>query len=118
MADKWEHKCTKCGLCCHEKAVYGRQLVIDLDSWCEFFDPHTKTCKVYVQRFTQSKRCEKMSRWKAMFASYLPDSCAYVQWAKEHHIRFALKRKLRFIHSMTYPSEDSDDDPVYQAFQA
>ncbi|MGE4583585.1 MAG: hypothetical protein AB7C91_02970 [Sphaerochaeta sp.] len=117
MAECWEDKCAKCGMCCHEKAVYGRNLVIDLDSWCEFFDPHTKQCTVYVERFVHAERCRRLTWWRAMFASYLPDSCAYVQWAKQNHLRFAKPRFLRFIHSKTCPPEDPDD-PLYQVFRA
>ena len=97
--------------------MYGRQLVIDLDSWCEFFDPKTKQCTVYVERFTKSNRCKKMTYLRAMFASYLPDSCAYVKWAKANHIRFAPHRMLRFIHSKKYPSDESDND-IYTAFRS
>ncbi len=39
MGAKWESKCSRCGLCCHEKVVSGNTLVIDLDSRCEFYDP-------------------------------------------------------------------------------
>jgi uncharacterized cysteine cluster protein YcgN (CxxCxxCC family) len=114
MCKSWEDKCHRCGLCCHEKVVYGNTLVIDLDSWCEFFDPATKQCKVYAERFVRSVRCKKMTRWRAMFASYLHDDCAYVQWARKRGIRFAKPRYLRLIHSKTCPSEDSDD-PIYIA---
>lgn len=117
MGNCWESKCTKCGLCCHEKAVYGKKLVIDLDSWCEFFDPKTKQCTVYTQRFTRCQRCKKMTYLRAMFASYLPDSCGYVTWARSHHIRFVKRRILQFIHSKNCPQEDSDDH-LYKAFQA
>ncbi|MGE4453102.1 MAG: hypothetical protein AB7D92_01090 [Sphaerochaeta sp.] len=118
MGRKWENKCHKCGLCCHEKAVYGRELVIDLDSWCEYFDPTTKQCTIYAERFTQSHRCKKMTPLRAMFASYLHENCAYVQWARRYHIRFAKKRILRFIHSKTCPDEDSDENDLYEAFNA
>ena len=111
----WENKCHRCGLCCHEKVLYSGQLVIDLDSWCEFFDPKTKQCKIYAERFIRSLRCKKMTRLRAMFASYLAPSCAYVEWAQQKGLRFAKKRRLRFIHSKTKESEDSDD-PIYNVF--
>ncbi len=108
-ASSWESKCHRCGLCCHEKAVYGRQLVIDLDSWCEHFDPATRQCKIYYERFSQSNRCRKISVWKAMTASYLPPECGYVQWARALHIRMAFPRRLRYIHSRG-PTNDSSSD--------
>lgn len=106
----WEDKCSRCGLCCHEKATYGKMLVIDLDSWCEFFDPVAKQCTVYAERFTRSKRCRKMTYLRAMFASYIPETCSYVQWAKTNHIRFAPHRMLRFIHSKSCPSDETDKE--------
>jgi len=102
-------------MCCHEKAVYGRLLVIDLDSWCEFFDPETKRCKVYAERFSKSNRCKKMTYLRAMFASYLPPDCAYAQWAAQNHIRFTPHRMLRLIHSKNCPPDESDK-LIYTAF--
>jgi uncharacterized cysteine cluster protein YcgN (CxxCxxCC family) len=113
----WEKTCTKCGLCCHEKAVYGHILVIDLDSWCEFFDPKTKQCTVYAERFVKSTRCRKVNYLRAMFSSYLPESCAYVQWAAENHIRFSPNRMLRLIHSKNCPPDDPDTE-LYEIFGA
>jgi hypothetical protein len=52
-----------------------------------------------------------------MFATYLPDSCGYVGWARHNHLRFAKRRFIRYIHSKTCPPEDSDD-PLYDAFRA
>lgn len=117
MGNCWEDKCKQCGMCCHEKAVYGKSLVIDLDSWCEFFDPKTKQCKVYAQRFAHSERCQKVTYLKAMFASYLPDDCGYVQWAAENHIRFSPHRMLRLIHSKNCPTDETDK-PLFEAFNA
>lgn len=115
MSKCWEEKCIRCGFCCHEKAVYGRNLVIDLDSWCEHFDPKTRQCTVYTERFIRNERCRKMTVWKAMFATYLPDNCAYVSWAKQNHLRFARHRFIRTIHSRTCPPEESDE-PLYNVF--
>ncbi len=112
MCGNWEGKCRRCGLCCHEKAIYGRQLVIDLDSWCEFFDPATRQCTIYHKRFAQSNRCRRVTRLCAMFASYLPPECGYVQWAKAKHIRMAFPRKIRFIHSRS----DGEDEQLREAF--
>ena len=115
MGAKWESKCSRCGLCCHEKVVSGNTPVIDLDSRCEFYDPKSKQCTVYAERFVESKRCLKMTVWRAMFASYIPETCAYAQWARMGRIRFARKRYLRIIHTKTCPAEDGED-PFYSAF--
>lgn len=115
MSSKWEQKCSRCGLCCHEKVVSGNTLVIDLDSWCEFYDPKTKECTVYAERFVQCQRCRKMNLWRAMFASYISETCAYAQWARSKNLRVARKRYLRLIHTKTCPSEDGED-PLYSVF--
>lgn len=107
----WENKCQKCGLCCHEKVRYGRELVFDLDSWCEFFDPATRSCSVYFERFKKSTRCKPVTKLKAMCATYLPDECAYVKWARARHIRLAFPRRIRFIHSRS--DSDSDDSQIF-----
>ena len=115
MGVKWENKCSRCGLCCHEKVVSGNTLVIDLDSWCEFYDPKSKQCTVYAKRFVECERCRKMTVWRAMFASYIPETCAYAEWARKGHIRFDRKRYLRLIHTKTCPAEDGEDS-LYSAF--
>jgi uncharacterized cysteine cluster protein YcgN (CxxCxxCC family) len=112
----WESHCKKCGLCCHEKVIINDTLVIDLDSYCEHYDIKTKTCKIYATRFVDSVRCKKVTLAKAMFASYLPPTCGYVEWAKLKRIRFSSIRMLRLIHSKQPSSEDDADNSIYQCF--
>lgn len=104
----WEEKCTRCGLCCHEKVVIGRNVMYDLDSYCEHYDPSTHQCKIYLDRLELHARCRRISRFTAMFASYLPDSCAYVQWARSHHLRFAARRHIRYFRGDRGDTEDDD----------
>lgn len=106
---KWESHCKKCGLCCHEKIIVDKTLVIDLDSCCEHYDVKTKTCKVYATRFVDSIRCQKVTLFKAIFAPYLPSTCGYVEWAKLKYIRFSRVRLLRLIHSKQPCSSDDPD---------
>jgi len=89
----WEELCTDCGLCCHEKAVDKHFLLIDADAVCSFYDSGKKRCSIYAKRFEECPRCLKVTPFRACFAPYLPSSCAYVQWARSHHIRFARKRE-------------------------
>jgi hypothetical protein len=102
-AEDWEKTCSRCGLCCHEKQVVGTDVIFDLDSWCEHYDPRTKTCRIYARRLTEQVRCSRVTRWKAMTSRLLPDECAYVKWAVSKHIRFAPYRRIRYI-------RESDDD--------
>ena len=85
---KWEDMCSRCGLCCHEKCVYKGFLLIDSEKTCAFFDKKTSLCTVYESRFSKCPRCRKVTPLMAITAPYLPPSCAYVQWAKRHRIRF------------------------------
>lgn len=85
----WEDICTGCGLCCHQKTRIGRRCyLLDLDGRCGHLGDDGR-CLVYDKRFSVCPSCRKMTLPRAMFASWLPPSCAYVAWAKRHHIRFA-----------------------------
>ena len=111
MASKsWEDKCLRCGLCCHEKTITGNTVVYDLDSYCEHYDPKTHQCNIYFEQLEKELRCRRVTRFKAMFASYLPESCAYVQWAKQRHLRFAIHRQIHYIRSgLRSDGEDEED---------
>ncbi|MGM0432708.1 MAG: hypothetical protein ACQEQU_08340 [Spirochaetota bacterium] len=104
----WEDRCRRCGVCCHEKTIRGNEVVYDLDSWCEFYDPQTKRCRVYSRRLVEQVRCRRITRFRAMFSSYLPPECGYVQWASSRHLRFAPHRRIRYTHS-----GDADEDDSY-----
>lgn len=106
----WEEKCSRCGLCCHEKVIMGREVIYDLDAHCEHYDPTTHQCKIYFERLERHARCRRVSRFAAMFASYLPESCAYVQWARSRHLRFAIKRHIRFARGDR--GDCGDEDPA------
>ena len=104
----WEAKCNRCGLCCHEKVIVEKEVLFDLDSYCEYYDPKTHHCTIYLERLDKSNRCKRVTWAKAMFASYLPDECAYVQWARSLHLRFAIRRRIRFIGGNRGDSGDED----------
>lgn len=91
---KWEDICSRCGLCCHEKTIYPDALEIALDAPCEFYDEETHSCRVYKSRFSRCSRCEKVTPFKAAFSRSLPDTCAYAEWARRHHIRFRKRQEL------------------------
>ena len=94
---KWDSHCSRCGLCCHEKTIIGKEVVYDLDQWCEHFDPITRTCRVYAKRLTEHVRCRPVTVFRAMFATYLPPECGYVRWAEQHHLRLAPYRRIHYV---------------------
>ncbi|MCK5156034.1 MAG: hypothetical protein KAQ69_06340 [Spirochaetales bacterium] len=95
----WEQVCTKCGLCCHEKTVSSRSVTYHLETPCVMLDPETNLCRVYDNRFREHPRCRSVNLFRAMFSTYLPQECAYVQWAKKHHMRFARDVEFFYIPS-------------------
>lgn len=108
----WEEKCSRCGLCCHEKVVVGREIIFNLNTHCEHYDPKTHHCTIYLERLERYSRCRRVTRFKAMFASYLPDSCAYVQWARECHLRFVLPRRIHFTGGNRLGATDDSDEAL------
>ena len=42
----WEDICSRCGLCCMNKAVTKDFLILDTSYPCEHLDMETKLCKV------------------------------------------------------------------------
>ena len=60
----------------------------ELDSPCAFLDDDGR-CSVYEERFARCPSCRKMTLFRAVFATWLPPQCAYVQWARRHHIRLS-----------------------------
>ena len=103
---EWEDKCLQCGLCCHEKIIFNDLLVIDLDSYCEHYNPFTKQCLIYDTRFDESNRCNKVTLKLAMFSSALPSTCGYVKWAETKHLRRVKNKKTVLIHSKNPAIED------------
>lgn len=97
LSQQWEDRCSRCGMCCHEKTIDGRDVYYDTHSWCEHYDPETKSCRIYKERFEQHHRCKPVGLLEAMFASYLPESCAYVQWAARHHLRWCIQRRIHYV---------------------
>ena len=89
----WDDICSKCGLCCREKAIDGKYLIF-FDSYCQFYNSSSGLCSVYNERFKKCKACRKVNIFRAAFASYLPPTCSYVIWAKKHHIRFAFSKEV------------------------
>ncbi|MFA5468270.1 MAG: hypothetical protein WC224_04340 [Sphaerochaetaceae bacterium] len=106
--EKWEQKCNRCGLCCHEKVIVGNQIIYNLDEYCQYYDVKTHQCTIYLERLEKNARCKRITRFRAMFAAYLPETCAYVQWAKSHRIRFAPNRQIRYARSSLSGCDDED----------
>jgi hypothetical protein len=77
--DRWESVCRMCGLCCYEKEWRGGTIVTNYRAPCRFLDEASRLCTVYDRRFRECPECRKMTIFHALFASYLPPECAYVQ---------------------------------------
>ncbi len=103
MGRRWDAICSRCGLCCMEKTVSGDRIVYHMDRPCLYLGVESFLCRIYETRFRDCSHCRKMTLYKVMFASYLPDSCSYVRWAKRLGIRFAAPRQEIY-------SEGSEDD--------
>ncbi len=108
ITNKWENTCNRCGLCCHEKVIAGDSVVYNLDAPCPHFDTTTHQCRIYDDRLKMYQECRRVTRFTAMFSSYLPDTCAYVQEAKRRHLRFAPKRTIYFARSQTDGDDEAD----------
>ena len=70
-----------------------RTYLLELDSPCAFLDDDGR-CSVYEERFARCPSCRKMTLFRAVFATWLPPQCAYVQWARRHHIRLSPRHEL------------------------
>ena len=75
----WERICKRCGVCCYEKRRTSTGLITDLNAPCAYLDEQTRLCTVYPRRFSVCRECRKMTIFHALFSSYLPDSCGYVE---------------------------------------
>ena len=90
----WEDICNNCGLCCHEKVVLPKALIIDIDKCCEFYDKDEHRCSAYEKRFKVCTRCRKVTPFMAMFSPSLPEVCGYVQFMRRLRLRFVPKREF------------------------
>ena len=94
---KWEDICRRCTLCCHERTVYPDRMEVSLSSPCPFLSTDTGLCRVYDHRFSACPECSKVTFFTAAFGSSLPSSCAYVEWARRHHLRFGRDLELVLV---------------------
>ena len=90
----WEGLCKRCGLCCYEKRRGPAGYIIDLSRPCFYLDPVSRLCTVYERRFEVCRQCRKMTIAHALFTSYLPESCGYVQKFRIWR-RFSRRRRRR-----------------------
>lgn len=89
---KWEDICARCSLCCYERVSYPEEVVVDKSSPCSFLDTSTGLCTVYHDRFKVCSECFKVTFLDAVLGNRLPPVCAYIKWAKRHHIRIRKDR--------------------------
>lgn len=107
----WEDICSRCGLCCMNKAVTKDFLILDTSYPCEHLDMETKLCKVYDTRFKECSRCRKVTPFMAAFSPVLPSACAYVRLFSKYHIRFSRKETL-LTEGFFNPDKEVDFPPI------
>lgn len=84
MTDNWESLCRQCGECCFEKVIDRRGRPVTTSIACRFLDIDTRRCKVYHKRFEVGEGCIKLTPEVVRQADWLPESCAYVLYLKDH----------------------------------
>jgi uncharacterized cysteine cluster protein YcgN (CxxCxxCC family) len=75
---RWDALCRRCGLCCYEKEYRGN-ILVTTHRPCPHLDVSSRLCTVYENRFDACARCRKMTILHALFVSWLPPTCGYVQ---------------------------------------
>ncbi len=68
--------CRRCGKCCHEKIVIDGQVVY-LPSFCKFYDPESRLCTVYENRFELNPHCLTVE--EGIQLGVFPADCPYVR---------------------------------------
>ena len=76
---RWESLCRRCGMCCYEKERQGRIVITNFRQPCRYLDVSSRRCTVYDRRFTLCPECRRMTVLRAIFVSWLPRQCGYVQ---------------------------------------
>ena len=76
---RWESLCRRCGMCCYEKERQGRTVITNLRKPCRYLDISSRQCTVYDRRFSLCAECGRMTVRHALFVSWLPAQCGYVQ---------------------------------------
>ena len=75
---RWESLCRQCGACCYRKEWRGARLVVNWDAPCRYLDAAGRRCTVYERRFRMCPDCRRMTLYHALFTSWLPETCGYV----------------------------------------
>lgn len=68
--------CRRCGKCCHKKIFIDGQVVY-LPSFCKFYDPQTRLCTVYENRFELNPHCLTVE--EGIQLGVFPADCPYVR---------------------------------------
>jgi len=77
-AAEWESLCDGCGQCClyvlHNEETGD---VFETDVACTLFDPGTRRCTNYENRFAHVDDCVKVTPQNAQALHWMPKTCAY-----------------------------------------
>lgn len=71
-----DEKCKKCGRCCYRKMIINNVIVFT-NSYCKYYNPDTKLCKDYNNRFNLGVSCLCID--EAIKNKALPSDCPYVE---------------------------------------
>jgi uncharacterized protein len=82
LLNNWEDLCKRCGQCCFEKWIDEDGTILPTSIPCRFLDIVTRECKVYHKRFEVDEGCVKLTPEKVKVIQWLPEDCAYVEWAR------------------------------------
>lgn len=76
MSD-WEELCSRCGLCCFEKATDPRGRFVTTPIPCRHLDIISRECRVYDKRLMVGEGCVQLTPEVVREADWLPESCVY-----------------------------------------
>jgi len=81
--EEWEALCRGCGQCCFEKVIDENNRVHTTNVACRYLDIIDRHCIVYHRRLQTDPTCIKLTPELVMEINWLPESCAYSQWAEK-----------------------------------
>ena len=74
--------CERCGKCCCVK-IFVDDEVVYLPLFCKFYDPQTKLCTVYENRFEANPHCLTVE--EGVELGVFPEGCPYVRGLTDYH---------------------------------
>lgn len=79
---RWEARCRRCGRCCYEKIEFEGEVYYTNEP-CEFLDPETRLCRVYLRRRERRPDCAQLTP-RLVRQGLLPGDCPYVEGVEDY----------------------------------